>query len=1077
MPIIRFFLERSFVINLISIILIIIGGLSAFNLKRDLVPQWQEKKVTITAQLRGASSEEMEKWVTFPLEESVKSLAGIKNITSHTSPGYTSIDLHLTDDFNEVDNFTENVKNIIAGRKSSLPQEVENLQAQKFLISSFWFSSISLLGYDFKNPAHLAKALDLEQKLSRLPGINRVSNYAPQKILTLKLNPKKLARYQVPAQNVTQVLLSELKQMPIGLIEKGRDQIAIQLGDNINSIDRLKNIIVKGNSSGRQVTIQNLGVLKYDFPKLKNRFLINGQPSSNLILFKDLDTDTLLTKRKLQTLIDEELKSMPQGLGLEITGDGPAFIERQLIVLNNNAFLGLILVVLSLYFFLGFKTAAMAALGLPMAYFTTFTIMEAMGIKIDLISIVGMILVIGILVDDAIIVAEQYNQNLEEGMNPKDAALSAVKTTVGPITGTVLTTMVAFAPILISQSGLNNFLRAIPIVVISALAISWIDCFFILPNHLFHFVKKPLHDKRLNFMNKMAGIYKKVLSFALKARYLLLLVFFGFTGFSLYFAQKNVPMNFNLNIGNESIQIVSILKESKNVDHTVTMLQPIQNKLKELPREKYNFIHTRVGHVWHNGKKFEGDRYAGISIRFSQTDPNLKENKEFIEKFLKENLKALKTDNFDTLSSDRSIDGKEDKKDNQVKVSISMNDQLDVDQVLKVTQAEAMKVEGTTGAFLDPERIQKTWVFNPNNKKLLEYGINRQELAIQLRGFTTPQWIKDIRLNGENIPLQVGFTDGEDLTFKDLNNLLINLSNGLQIPASFLGSWQEKTILKTVSHEDLKRKVYVDVLFDAKKINKDTFINDLDKQLLPLKELYPQTQFEVKNSSRGEEENKSNLLKMFFQCILLIIAILAFVLGSVAQPLMIISAIPFGIIGIIWAFYFQDMQLDVMAIIGVIGMAGVVVNDSLLMVDTINQKKKKQIKQDKFAIIDGASSRLRAIMLTSITTLGGVFPMAYGIGGDAGFTKSLAMSMGWGLSFATVLTLILIPCLMHIQWDILSLLNKVKNKVFKNKEQEELVIPVHTPLPEMLISQEAETVSDGDFVPVSKKETEPILHL
>jgi multidrug efflux pump subunit AcrB len=252
------------------------------------------------------------------------------------------------------------------------------------------------------------------------------------------------------------------------------------------------------------------------------------------------------------------------------------------------------------------------------------------------------------------------------------------------------------------------------------------------------------------------------------------------------------------------------------------------------------------------------------------------------------------------------------------------------------------------------------------------------------------------------------------------------LEQGQVAQLSEFGKWRKTKGLSKIKHEDLERIINIEVSFHEEKIKKAIFSEKVDEALKSIREIYPSLQFDVRDADREEEKNKKALSKMMIICLAMILFVLAVVLNSIIQPLLIGMAIPFGVIGVIWAFYFHGTTVNVMAIIGVLGMAGVVVNDSLIMVDLINRLKAKNPNFARKDLIDGAASRLRAILLTSITTLGGVFPMAYGLGGDSGFTKPLALAMGWGLLFATGLTLLVVPAMLEIHRDVLGFFAKYK---------------------------------------------------
>ena len=284
----------------------------------------------------------------------------------------------------------------------------------------------------------------------------------------------------------------------------------------------------------------------------------------------------------------------------------------------------------------------------------------------------------------------------------------------------------------------------------------------------------------------------------------------------------------------------------------------------------------------------------------------------------------------------------------------------------------------------------------------------------------TEDSIHEFRHRGENIKIHVYFEDNEDLAYEDLRGIPININEGRSVPLGRLGAWRRLETMRRITHQDLRSIVNVEVSFDES-TKKELFQREVERRTPLLAREFPSLRLSVEDADEEAVKNKRALNKMVAVALLLILFILAVVLGSVAQPLLIASAIPFGLTGIIWAFHFHGQSIDVMAFIGIIGMAGVVVNNSLIMVDTVNRLSPGPGALPRATLIEGAATRLRPIILTSVTTLGGVFPMAYGVGGDSGFTRPLALALGWGLLCATVLTLFLVPCMLEVQGDLASL--------------------------------------------------------
>ncbi|MFX3675474.1 MAG: efflux RND transporter permease subunit [bacterium] len=409
-------------------------------------------------------------------------------------------------------------------------------------------------------------------------------------------------------------------------------------------------------------------------------------------------------------------------------------------------------------------------------------------------------------------------------------------------------------------------------------------------------------------------------------------------------------------------------------------------------------------------------------MRFAQTMDDIEQAKQSIKEAIELGLESVDKEIFERIEVDRRLDGFDDAKDHSLRVAISGRGRLDVERLLTGVSDSAKDIKGFKSLSVDPKLFADSWSFEPNRAALTQYGLELSNLSLQIRGYVAESKLHQLRWDGENVNVYSYIALGDRLDFDQLSSLPVIIGEGQIAQLSTFGSWKKTRALKRIDRENVERVVAVEVSYLADQTKKEVFQADLEKALEPLALKFPMLKFQVEDADRQASKNKSSMSQSLIYAIAMILFILALTLSSIIQPLLIGLAIPFGSIGVIAAFALHDKAIDIMAMVGVIGMAGVVVNDSLILVDAINRKLANG--EGRQGLIDASVSRLRPILLTSITTLGGVFPMAYGLGGDSGFTKPLALSMGWGLVFATFLTLFLIPAMVSIQRDWRSSLAK-----------------------------------------------------
>lgn len=1055
----QYFIDNSFIVNLLSVIIVVLGLVSLSSMKRDLISNWQTKEIEITAKLTGAGPAQMEKFVTYPIENAVKGISSISKMTSETSQGYSKITLHLADETDDVAEVEQQAKDEVAAIENDLPDDVEDLRVRHIKQRKAWFNYYSILGFDEASDIHQNWLLRTKEELSRVEGVASVESYNWVKSLYIKLNPIALGRYEIAPAQIYKRINDTFKVYPLGSIKKGVDEFSVEV-ENLNySLDEIKNIKLRTNTSFRSLKLSDVAEVEFRLPKRTQRTFTQGEESVAFNIFKDFSADSINLKESLEEKFKVINEKAPKGVQVISVEEGPAFIERQINALKTNAVFGAILVIATLYLFLGFRNAVMTSFGLPLAYLFTFIVLENLNISIDLISVVGMLLVIGIIVDDAIIVSEQYMQNLEAGQAPKAAALAAVLKTWKPICGTVATTLIAFAPLLVGRDSMSNIMFAIPVVVFTALGISLLESFFVLPNHLSHFVTKSKGHNDSKYFSRFKAKYENLLKFSLRYRYVVLGGFVVLMVGSLFFASKNINFNFNLNISSESVRFIGQLKESNSIEESRAKIQIVEDLIAKIPKDRYKIYQLSIGQNYTNGKRMSGPQYFNYWISFSQLDENVNENKKFVNDFLNSELEKLnQTGLFERLEVKIHKGGRDENREDIVELTISSLNPFNADEITKEvkTIVEKEKIEGIKSVDLDESLFKDAWIFKPDMAKIQASGLSLNDLTSQLVLYVRHHEVYEHNLGNTSIKFYSYIEDGENLKLDELNQLPIYLQNGQKLPLSEFGTWVKQKREGTINHYDLMRRVVIDLPFDKEKIKKEELIKKVQTIEEGLVKRYPDLTFKTQDADEQSRKNKSSALKKFLYALVGIFFVLALVLGSLMQPILICMAIPFGIIGVIWAFYFQGIEINLMAIIGIIGMAGVVVNDSLLLVVTVNSQRKNWFDFYAPEIIAGSSSRLRAIILTSVTTLGGVFPMAYALGGDAGFTKSLAMSMGWGLLFATILTLVVLPCMLLVQRDVMVLIEK---KLFKKSDMPVTQIEKDEDMTSLEVTSSKSTVS------------------
>lgn len=1018
--IIQFFVERSFYVHLITALILIAGVLSITQLNRDLIPPFEWNSIEVVAGIPGASPEEIEKFVTYPIEEALEGLAGVERTRSVSSPGSMQLTLFFNAAFENMVEATESVSSKVSSIRYRLPNQVRDITIQRRKVTDVFLIWLGLENFDQTNSSHRKFFIQLEERLLDIPGVNQSWTNFRKRNIHVEMAPKKLAYHEVSISDVRQVLSSNLELAPVGQTKVGSEDFMVIIQRGAQDIESIKNLPIRSNLSGGHLKLSDVAHVHWKLVDSDEIAFINGNPGITLNITKSVGTDAIALKRKVTKVLEEMQALAPAGVKVLNIVDGPQFIERQLDVLKKNGAIGLILVFLILMLFLNGWIAMMTAIGLPIAYFGTASILYLLGIDIDLISLVGMILVIGILVDDAIIVSEKYAELIDDGLPPKKAATEAVNQLVIPVTGTVLTTMVAFAPLIFIKSEMSKIFFAIPIVVLTALALSWFESFFILPNHLAHHVPHNRTRKKQSFFLKIKSRYESLLSVAISLRYPLVVIAFSIVGVAGWLAATKLPHNWNFNVNSERIAVYAVLEKSESQEKTLEALNPLFSQLMSEKGEHIENSVTFVGSIWMDGKMHRGPEYAKINLYLDRKYPypsELKKSlKDKIDPLLEKYKKQFK---FKKLYAEVQRSNSNEEKGQMVTVEVSGGEDASFSDLESAFAAKVKSFKKINELVEDPERFQTSWRFIPNTKRLSQHQLSTAQLASKIRSLFTPDEVLETRILGEKTYVYTEVLKPNELNYKSLDHLKILSPSGASVPLKFLGSWKQVSSLASIKHINSKRSLNLDFKIDGKDGNLATAQAELEDIVKLLQPQFPQFQMNVQTADEKQKASSEWALKVAAVCILGVLFVIAFILGSLTQPFIVGMPIPFGLVGVVLALFVHQEPLGLMAIIGLIGTVGVAVNASIVMVDQINRLLKQNGGFSRKLLIQGSSSRLRAIILTTLTTMGGVFPMAYGLGGESGFTQPLAFSMGWGLSFATLMTLFLVPALMQIREDLI----------------------------------------------------------
>ena len=1022
-----FFIDRSFVVNLVSVAICGVGLVMLINLTRSLAPKVDLHRIRVAATVPGSSPASVESDVTWPIEESLQGFPAVKRVRSQTVKGYTSITIELNRGKETPSRTLEKIRGRVDSIRSTLSDNVEKIETTLVNFDTVNTMGLALVNFDDSKHEHYAWLDALEEFLRQVPGIVGVDTREPKRHLYIEMDPEKLAYHGLIVGNLVRKVVGNFQATPLGAIRKNGRDIIIDIDNNARqSLEAIENLPVYSNRHRQEIKLKEVASVSFRKDRYEYITPVNGKPGVFVQPRTDVEADSITVGGYLRLAVEKFRERLPPPLQIQEMYNAGDFVNQQLDVLKINAGLGFVLVLIILTLFVGWRTAVMTAIGLPVAYLGTMIMLNYFNVHFDLISVMAMIIVLGILVDDAIIVAEKFVQNIQAGVGPRAAALDAAHSLMAPVTGTILTTIVAFLPILFINNQISDWFFAVPVVIITALIMSWIECFLILPNHLRHFVSygRAPADR---FMVWLRGLYERNLFQVLRLRYLVVILLGGFAWWSWDYLEARQKLRFDLHIGATRLEVIAVLKKSDDIPDTLEQIKPVQDFLVSLRGEKALDVTTMPGFASISGNTKRGTRYAQFNIWVKLLGQDEREVVPFLEERIRDRLPELKTAGFERLELVKKTAASDEVKQDSVTIFVTGKDSVAFDRIEARIKQEMKDVPGLQSLYTDDDRVGTSWNFVPDLGAMESYGVSTRDITTQLAGVFSPVRVGYTRIAGQQVRVYTEVQRKEDYRYEDLQNLKITTLRKLQVPVTWLGRWEKARTPRVIAHRDGRRVFEVDARYDAASTDLIKFQRAVRDRLEPLNQAFPGYVFSVESSDESQDEAKEWIIDALIIAAVAIIVILSLTLGSLTQPLLVALPVPVGFLGVVWAFYGHGMDLTLIGMVGLLGVAGVAVNDSLIMIYAMNRiTGPVDGRVARSDVVTAASSRLRAITLTTITTLGGVFPMAYGIGGESGYTKGIAFTMGWGLLASTIATLYLLPVSVELREDILGGIRRVR---------------------------------------------------
>jgi multidrug efflux pump subunit AcrB len=1014
--VIRFFANQPTLAYVLTFLIVFLGVSSLTVIQRDNFPSVDLLEMTVTTRYPGASPEDVELNVTNEIEEELKEVDGIDRYTSFSMENISIVHIWIDREMSDKNKVKTDIRDAVS-RVSDLPVEVDEDPVVEELTTSTAIPIIEV-GLTGDVPYTLLRtvARRAEKALQALPGVRSVTKYGYlDREIKVEIVQDALERYQISSHEIVSAIENRNIRATGGSFESYTSEKNIVTLAEFTDPMEAAEVIVRVTEGGSTIRVKDLAVLRDDFEPAKVLSRMNGTSAISFVIFKKESSDIIRTVDAVKQLVADSQDQLPEGISIEYSNDKSRLVTNRLNVVISNGLIGLALVMLMLTLFLDWHSAFWVAVTIPVVLLGTLFALPIFGAFLDTIAMGAMILVIGIIVDDGIIVAENIWRFREMGKTPLDAAVDGTSSVAKPVITTIVTTALAFVPMFFMAGMLGDFIYVIPLVVVIALTVSLFDTLFILPAHLIlraHSGSQPEATKKSEWFKICSDRFGSLLHSLLPKRYAVVGVFVALMAAAFLYAERYMDFVLFPTQSADEFYILVELPSGSSLDLTAERLRAIEAAVAELPAEELASFTTRIGtHGIYNLGENENWALVGVYLTpFARRDRNADE----IVESLKSRTSQL--DGFEKFTYIVDSGGPPVGRPVQLRI-IGSNDQQR-SALADAVVARLTEVDGVSDIERDDKSGKEQIIVDLDYIRLAEQELSVADIAKNLRLAYDGEIVTSVRYGDEDVDFRVILEEEARGSVEVLGNLVIPNRNGRFIKLQEVADFRMGGGPSNIYHYDNERTITVSANIDLEKTT-SLLATSAVLDTVNVQRDWPGMRIVAGGETQETQESMSSLGVAFSGAAVGIYLVLVLLFNSLLQPLVVMFAVPFGLIGVIFAFAAHGQALGFLAMLGVIGLVGIVVNDSLILVNLANRMRDARAGVPRNDIIvDATKHRLRPILLTSVTTVAGLLPMAYGIGGSDPFSAPMALAMGYGILFATPLTLILLPCLLLVQGDL-----------------------------------------------------------
>lgn len=1021
---IRFFLENHKLTIILSLSMIIFGVMGLLRLKAESFPNVNFASVLIETRYEGATAEDVETKITRPIEDKIREVSGLKDVRSTSKSGFSSIFVRVDMDNENEEEVLDELQKAVDG-VSDLPLDLaEEPRYMEINSEEFPAIEVAVTGPNDKRQRdimvdHLKEELEDNKMIKdvRLVGFTK-------RQFNIRLDEQKMLEHHIGIEEVLKKVRERNVNIPGGEIKTEGNKKLVRIEAKVADINELQNLVVRSNFTGRKILLKDIATVIDDREDAKVLANYNGVPATFLVVNKKGRADTIALVEKVDAIIERFKDSYKNEFKIFVYNNEAEKVKNRLEILNSNAISGLILVIIFLFLFLPGRIGIVAALSLPLAVMATIGYMPVLGMNLDAITILALVIALGMMVDNAVVISENFARiKNDEGLDSKEAAFKSVSQLWLPITATAFTTIAAFLPMLVTKGIMGEFIKFIPIVVTIALLVCLGEGFFLLPMRL-RLVEKASTDlemkdrRKEDWFHVFIRKFENFMHLCVSNRYKVMGVFsFIIVGSLLLMGKGNKFILFPA----EQVEIYIgrlEMPRGTTIEKTEEELEHIANKLRTKLGKWQRSITARAGISKMGPFDPKGGTGDNLGLLLIYASSEAKYNVNYLD-FLAE-MRKVTSEAAQDLVFNAQINGPP--VGEPINATFRSNNDENMNKMMDEIITELSTVPGIRDLKIDDILGEREVKVKIDYVKADQLGISAQAIGNAIRTALSGTMVSKITLDNKEIDINVRYNDDYRKQLEDIADVNVMDMRGNLVPVKNVAE-----VILTDGSNEIKR-------FDFKRSK--TLTGEVDEMIITskvandkLSEIFTKLNAKYRDVSLvfgGQEESTNESLQSLFQALVMsllgIFGLLVFLFKSYLRPLIIMSTIPLGLLGLSISFYLHDKPISFFAMIGVIGLGGIIVNSGIVLISFIDQLKDEGKLSMEEILVKASGMRLRAVLVTSLTTISGLIPTAYGIGGSDAMLIPMTMAMAWGLTSGTILTLIWVPCAYAILDDIHNLI-------------------------------------------------------